>query len=157
MRRVDRDASNTFANFAAQSLVHPLPGYVGGYEGAGNFSILDEGGANEMICGEYLLAQPYEPPKVLFSQSGGGGGWGDPLDREPQAVLDDVLDEYVSVEGARHDYGVIIDSERWIVQVEATARERARRKAQPAARKRRGLGREWTIQRARIAHRVERA
>ena len=32
---------------------------------------------------------------------GGGGGWGDPLDRDPQAVLDDVLDEYVSVEGAR--------------------------------------------------------
>ena len=31
---------------------------------------------------------------------GGGGGWGDPLDRDPQAVLDDVLDEYVSVEGA---------------------------------------------------------
>jgi N-methylhydantoinase B len=39
---------------------------------------------------------------------GGGGGWGDPLDRDPQAVLDDVLDEYVSVEGARRDYGVVL-------------------------------------------------
>lgn len=155
MRRVDRDASQTFANFAAQSLVYPLPGYAGGYEGAGNFSILDEGGANELICGEYLLAQPYEPPKVLFSQSGGGGGWGDPLDRDPQAVLDDVLDEYVSVEGARHDYGVIIDTESWVVRIEETARERAHRKAQPGPRKRRGLGREWTINRARIAHRVD--
>ena len=39
---------------------------------------------------------------------GGGGGWGDPLDRDPQAVLDDVLDEYVSVEGASRDYGVVL-------------------------------------------------
>ena len=39
---------------------------------------------------------------------GGGGGWGNPLDRDTQAVLDDVLDEYVSVEGARRDYGVVL-------------------------------------------------
>ena len=38
---------------------------------------------------------------------GGGGGWGHPLDRDPQAVLDDVLDEYVSVTGAERDYGVV--------------------------------------------------
>ena len=45
--------------------------------------------------------------RVMYDY-GGGGGWGDPLDREPQAVLDDVLDEYVSVEGARRDYGVVL-------------------------------------------------
>jgi N-methylhydantoinase B len=39
---------------------------------------------------------------------GGGGGWGDPLDRPASAVLDDVLDEYVSVEGANRDYGVVL-------------------------------------------------
>ena len=31
-----------------------------------------------------------------------------PLDRDPQAVLDDVLDEYVSVIGAERDYGVVL-------------------------------------------------
>ena len=45
--------------------------------------------------------------RIMFDY-GGGGGWGDPLDRDPQAVLDDVLDEYVSVEGARRDYGVVL-------------------------------------------------
>jgi N-methylhydantoinase B len=45
--------------------------------------------------------------RVMFNY-GGGGGWGNPLDRDPQAVLDDVLDEYVSVEGARRDYGVVL-------------------------------------------------
>ena len=39
---------------------------------------------------------------------GGGGGWGDPLDRDPAAVLDDVLDEYVSVDAASRDYGVVL-------------------------------------------------
>ena len=39
---------------------------------------------------------------------GGGGGWGDPLDRPAERVLDDVLDEYVSVEAARRDYGVVL-------------------------------------------------
>jgi N-methylhydantoinase B len=58
---------------------------------------------------------------------GGGGGWGDPLDRDPQAVLDDVIDEYVSVEGARRDYGVVIlgdpisDPEGLAIDLEATA------------------------------------
>jgi N-methylhydantoinase B len=40
--------------------------------------------------------------------SAGGGGMGDPLERDPELVLDDVIDEYVSVERARLDYGVVI-------------------------------------------------
>jgi N-methylhydantoinase B len=39
---------------------------------------------------------------------GGGGGWGDPLERDPEAVLDDVWDEYVSIGAARDEYGVVI-------------------------------------------------
>ncbi|MFC0306853.1 hydantoinase B/oxoprolinase family protein [Rhizorhabdus histidinilytica] len=154
MRRVDVGASETYANFASQSLVYPLPGYAGGYEGAGNFCVIEEGEPDEAICGEYMVAQTYDPSKVIFAQSGGGGGWGDPLDRDPQAVLDDVLDEYVSLEGARADYGVIIDGATWQVKVEETAQERGRRKADTRPRKRRGIGREWTINRAKIAHRV---
>ena len=41
----------------------------------------------------------------------GGGGWGNPYQRDPAAVLEDVLDGYVSVEAAERDYGVIIDPE----------------------------------------------
>jgi N-methylhydantoinase B len=49
-----------------------------------------------------------EAGQRLCYDYGGGGGWGDPLDRDPQAVLDDVLDEYVSVAGAERDYGVVL-------------------------------------------------
>ena len=62
---------------------------------------------------------------------GGGGGWGDPLDRDPQAVLDDVLDEYVSVEGARRDYGVVLTGslEDLTLAIDARRDPRAPRRA----------------------------
>jgi N-methylhydantoinase B len=40
--------------------------------------------------------------------SAGGGGLGDPLERDPSAVLEDVIDEYVSIERAKKDYGVVV-------------------------------------------------
>jgi len=39
----------------------------------------------------------------------GGGGFGDPLERDPEKVLEDVIDEYVSVARAEKDYGVVIN------------------------------------------------
>ena len=38
----------------------------------------------------------------------GGGGYGPPFERDPQAVLDDVVNGYVSVEAAEASYGVVI-------------------------------------------------
>jgi N-methylhydantoinase B len=50
----------------------------------------------------------------------GGAGVGNPLEREIDAVRDDVRDELVSVESAKNDYGVIIDPETIEVDIEAT-------------------------------------
>lgn len=61
--------------------------------------VLDEVGANE----------PLAPGHCYFTQYPGGGGWGDPLERDPRLVREDVLDEYLSIEGARRDYGVVLD------------------------------------------------
>ena len=47
-------------------------------------------------------------PGLLRMQSSGGGGWGNPLEREPTLVARDVEDGLVSIEGARQDYGVVI-------------------------------------------------
>jgi N-methylhydantoinase B len=47
------------------------------------------------------------PGEVLARPSSGGGGIGDPLQREPSAVREDVLDGYVSVRRAARDYGVL--------------------------------------------------
>jgi N-methylhydantoinase B len=61
----------------------------------------------------------------------GGGGWGDPFEREPERVMRDVRDAYVSVEGARRDYGVVVvgdphlDPEGLAVDADATRALRA--------------------------------
>ena len=56
-----------------------------------------------------------------------GGGYGNPLERDPTDVLDDVLDEYIDGAKARADYGVVIAT-NMKVDVEATAREREARR-----------------------------
>jgi len=53
-----------------------------------------------------------EPGARVILVGGGGGGWGDPLEREPDAVLRDVIAGYVSAEGAERDYGVKVDVAR---------------------------------------------
>jgi N-methylhydantoinase B len=58
-----------------------------------------------------------------------GGGYGDPLDRDPAAVLGDVLDGYVSIEGARQDYGVVIGADKAAVDVDATNELRDERRS----------------------------
>lgn len=68
--------------------------------------------------GEFRLAsgRPTQPKTVVPLESSdrvflnlpGGGGWGDPRERDPDCVLADVVDGYVSIEAARHDYGVAV-------------------------------------------------
>jgi N-methylhydantoinase B len=55
----------------------------------------------------------------------GGGGWGDPLQRDSAAVLKDVRNEFLSAAKAQADYGVVIDVETWTVDAAATERRRA--------------------------------
>lgn len=51
----------------------------------------------------------------------GGGGWGDPLERDPALVLRDVLNDFVSPRSAREDYGVVLAGEPLAVDTAATA------------------------------------
>ena len=55
----------------------------------------------------------------------GGGGYGDPLERDPAAVLRDVRNEVLSAEKAAADYGVVIDTRGWTVDAAATRTRRA--------------------------------
>nr|MBQ6241903.1 hydantoinase B/oxoprolinase family protein [Lachnospiraceae bacterium] len=66
---------------------------------------------------------------IMSAQTPGSGGYGDPLRRRPEAVLEDVIHEKVSAENARELYGVVIDRKTRTVDEEATEKLReARRK-----------------------------
>ena len=60
----------------------------------------------------------------VMAVAGGGGGYGNPVEREPEAVREDVIDGYVSIEGARNDYGVEIDPNTFDINIKATRRLR---------------------------------
>jgi N-methylhydantoinase B len=58
-------------------------------------------------------------------RTGGGGGYGNPAERDEEAVLRDVLNGYVSLGAAEEDYGVVIDPVRLAIDREATRKKRA--------------------------------
>ncbi|MCG0063192.1 hypothetical protein L0F81_07795 [Streptomyces tricolor] len=62
---------------------------------------------------------------MLVNNTGGGGGYGNPFEREPERVARDVRNGFVSVAAARRAYGVAVDAETFEVDLRETAALRA--------------------------------
>jgi N-methylhydantoinase B len=105
-------------------------GLYGGSPGAPSANWLNPDGENRALPGKFTMT--VRRGDVLRHVLAGAGGWGDPLERDPAAVLKDVRNELLSPAKARADYGVVVDSVAWIVDTAATAAARA------ALRERRG-------------------
>jgi N-methylhydantoinase B len=106
------------ALFSAASTRHILKpkGIFGGGGGAVHAFLRMDDGNGRSIQDLFDLPSPskfsnlsMKKGGVFACASGGGGGYGDPLDRDVEKVELDVLEGYVSLEGARRDYGVCID------------------------------------------------
>ena len=104
-----------------RSAVRPY-GLYGGQPGKPSLNLLDPDGARERLPGKFN--HPFRAGEVFRHQVAGAGGWGDPLDRDPAAVLRDVRNEFVSVNAAREEYGVVVDTDAWSVNESATVRRR---------------------------------
>jgi N-methylhydantoinase B len=99
---------------------HPPYGFAHGLSGAPSRNLLN----GELLPTMPMRTLTWRAGDVFCHVSAGGGGFGDPLQRDPAKVLEDVLDEKVSREAARQVYGVVID--RDAIDEQATARLRAR-------------------------------
>jgi N-methylhydantoinase B len=75
----------------------------------------------------YGLTQ-LKPGDTITIDAPGGGGYGNPLEREPDMVLTDIIEGYVSVERAKTDYGVVVNPEKDAVNMKETERLRRRLK-----------------------------
>ncbi len=95
----------------------PPYGLNGGSEGSLNKGIFVHNGENIRLASKEYPRHVAKGDRV-YLESSGGGGWGDPLRRDPQKVLDDVLDEIISLEAAQEKYGVVI--ENGVIDTEAT-------------------------------------
>jgi N-methylhydantoinase B len=103
---------------------HPPSGLFGGHSGAPRVNAINDD-TKIHAKGQYLLKKG---DRVLTQQAG-GGGLGIPYERDPQAILRDVVEEMVSLDAARSIYGVAIDLQEHTVDVSPRNREKGRDEA----------------------------
>ena len=88
-------------------------GLFGGKAGHGQRLVRNMGRDEEFNIGMFRSGAKVRQGDKIDLWSGGGGGYGDPLERDPAAVLEDVKDGYVSIDGALRDYGVVVREIDW--------------------------------------------
>jgi N-methylhydantoinase B len=90
---------------------YPAVGVHGGSKATPDHLAIEHPDGSTQEITHTALYLPLQAGSKIVYQRGGGGGWGDPLERDPDKVRDDVLDEYVSRESAQRDYGVVLKGE----------------------------------------------
>jgi N-methylhydantoinase B len=108
-------------------------GLDGGHAGAPFRVTVDPGGPDERVLPGLVDDEPIPAGTLVRVETTGGGGWGDPLDREPDLVGLDVLQGKVSARAAREDYGVVVtvvDDATFEIDTAATSERRARLRAE---------------------------
>jgi N-methylhydantoinase B len=95
------------------------PGESGGYylrsPGSGDY---------RMMHGSH---KPVQKDSEVIVRTGGGGGWGDPLERDPERVRWDVIEEFVSREAARDQYGVVLREDNSVDEAATRSLRQARK------------------------------
>mgnify|MGYP005852279083 CR=1 FL=1 len=103
----------------------PTWGVAGGMGGRTARVLLNPGTPGEREVPPFSDDNPWAGGDLVRIYSAGGGGWGDPLEREVALVQRDVRGGFVTLEGARRDYGVVLDPET--LEVDARGTEALRR------------------------------
>ena len=108
VREYELLASKATLTFRTDRRDHPPYGLDGGEPGAPSSNIVVSGGEASELPTMPMHAFVLERGDRFTHASAGGGGFGDPFDRDPAAVLEDVLDGKVTVAAARARYGVVL-------------------------------------------------
>ncbi len=110
------------------SMEHPLRGLCGGDDAGPYSNYFELGSENEYKIENSAQAQ-LPAGAVIAYQYGGGAGFDSALQRDPEAVKEDVLDEYVSVDAAKEKYGVVLTGslENYNLEVDTAATEALRK------------------------------
>ncbi len=119
---IDHDASCSLLSDRDRWGPH---GLFGGREGKIAQYFLLRGGEEIPLASKTTIQ--IQANDIISFRTCGGGGYGEPHERDAQRVLRDVRQEKVSVERAREEYGVVIDIEKWIVDEHATRTLRAKK------------------------------
>jgi N-methylhydantoinase B len=117
------NSNASFTSSMGRSL-YPCWGMNGGSRGTPNYFIIEKSNQPPRRQRK-VAAESMQMNDLIRLKTGGGGGFGDPLEREPEKVLNDVVDEYIGAGQAKNDYGVVIDEAN--MKIDALATEELRR------------------------------
>ena len=126
---IQPEADATFVALSNKGY-HGAPGIFGGKEGSRWKLEIRNPDNNETIStlSPKVLNYPFSPKEAVYIGMPGGGGYGHPWERAVEKVRDDVIEGYVSVKGAKEDYGVVIKSETFEIDTRATEELRSKMK-----------------------------
>lgn len=105
--------------------LHPPFGLQGGKPGKPSSNILNTPDGESRLL-PVLGMSPMQRDQVIEHTFAGGGGRGDPLDRDFELIQADLLDEKITVEAAAVDYKVVANPETLLIDAEATRQLRSR-------------------------------
>jgi N-methylhydantoinase B len=106
---------------------HPPWGVKGGKQGGTGRCVINPGRADERAVAPISDGTVVRRGDVVRIETGGGGGFGHPFDRDPGRVLADVRGGFVGRASAEADYGVVLSADGRTVDQAATQRRRAKR------------------------------
>ncbi|MBC3764238.1 hydantoinase B/oxoprolinase family protein [Quadrisphaera oryzae] len=124
------DAERTVMSYCCDRARSVTWGIDGGLPSLPHGVWLNRGTQEERFLGSVFSNVPVQSGDAFTRPSAGGGGNGDPLERDPALVLEDVIDGYVTLQRAERDYGVVIEAidielDQYRVLAEKTATARA--------------------------------
>ena len=103
----------------------PAWGVAGGMGGGVSRVVLNPGTPEEREIRAFSDDNHWQKGDLVRIYTAGGGGWGDPLERDAERVLGDVKDGFVSMRSALQRYGVVIDPAAMTVDEDCTEGKRA--------------------------------
>ena len=106
-------------------------GLDGGKPGLRNYALVESNDKGEFEVLK-IAGLDLQPGDRVIAIGGGGGGYDDAIKRDPEAVLKDVINGYVSIESAQRDYGIVIDPRTYQIDITATQEFRGKPSYKPS-------------------------
>jgi N-methylhydantoinase B len=139
IREIEVLAPEAMVSMRIDSVTHPPWGVAGGQAAGSGRCIVNPGRPDERLLKPLSDGNMVKRGDVVRIETGGGGGWGHPFDREAERVAADVRNGFVSRASAERHYGVVLEDDAgrvgarsgesigFRVDAAATAQHRARR------------------------------
>ncbi len=125
IREIEVLAPEAMISVRIDTVENPPWGVAGGKSAGSGRAVINPGRPDERVVPPISDSHIVKRGDIVRIETGGGGGWGDPFDREPLRVLTDIRGGFVSREAAEREYGVVVTADGKSIDADATSARRA--------------------------------